>query len=54
MKPQFTHCLINGVWHECRIFKTDDFIELDKLGENEEDGEVFIAVGKSGEKHILK
>lgn len=54
MNPKFTHCLIGGHWHVCRVFRLEDFTECEKLGENEIDGEVFIAVDKHGSTHFLK
>lgn len=54
MKIEFTHCWVSGFGWEDTIFLPEDFIEVEKLGENKEDGIVFIAINDSGGKHILK
>lgn len=56
MKPQikFTHDWVSGFGWENTIFLPEDFVEVEKLGENEIDGVVFIATNEHGGKHILK
>jgi len=51
-----THFWVSGFGWEDTILIEEDFKELDKLGENEKDGIVFIGVQKlgNGKNHILK
>ena len=54
MRVVFTHIWVSGFGWENTIFKTEDFIEVEKLGENEADGVVFLATNEKGGKHIFK
>jgi len=51
---EFTHYWVTGFGWEHTIFQVEDFVEVEKLGESEQDGFVFIAINKVGAKHILK
>lgn len=51
---KFTHYWVSGFGWENTIYLPEDFVEIEKLGENEVDGVVFIAINKFGGKHILK
>jgi len=54
MKIIFTHYWVSGFGWEPTIYQPEDFIEVEKMGENEIDGTVFIAINEKGGKHILK
>jgi len=51
---EFTHYWISGFGWENTIFIPEDFVQVEKLGENDKDGIVFIAINDNGGKHILK
>jgi hypothetical protein len=51
---EFTHYWVSGFGWESTIFQPEDFVEVEKLGESEKDGFVFIAINDAGGKHILK
>ena len=44
---EFTHYWVSGFGWKTTIFQPEDFIEVEKLGENKEDGIVFIAINDS-------
>lgn len=53
MKVVFTHLWVSGFGWENTIFLPSDFEEVEKLGENTNDGTIFIGVNGNA-KHILK
>lgn len=54
MKAKFTHYWVSGFGWEPTVFQQEYFVTVEKLGENKEDGVVFLAINESGGKHILK
>lgn len=51
---EFTHYFVSGFGWENTIFLPEDFVSVEKLGENEVDGIIFIAINEHGGAHILK
>ena len=51
---EFTHYWVSGFGWQKTIFQPEDFTMIEKLGENEKDGIVFIGINDKGAKHILK
>ena len=51
---EFTHYWVTGFGWEHTIFQVEDFVEVEKLGESEQGGFVFIAINKVGANIFLK
>ena len=51
---EFTHYWVSGFGWEITIFQPGDFETVELMGENEQDGLIFIAINDTGGKHILK
>ncbi len=54
MNIEFTHYWVSNFGWETTIFQQEDFADVEKLGENDIDGTIFIGTNHSGGKHILK
>jgi hypothetical protein len=53
-KIEFTHYWVSGFGWENTIFQQEDFESIESLGHNDADGYIFLGIGESGAKHILK
>ena len=54
MKIEFTHYWVSGFGWENTIYQPEDFINIEKFGEEDNGTVVFIAINEHGGKHILK
>lgn len=50
---QFTGYWVSGFGWESTAYAPEDFVKVDKLGENPIDGTVFIATDERGTRYIL-
>lgn len=51
---KFTHYWVTGKGWEVTIYQPSDFVEVEEMGYNPEDGIIFIGVSERGSQHILK
>ena len=54
LKITFTHLWVDDFGWENTIFCPADFDEVEILGENKQDGKVYLAIQNNGKKRILK
>ena len=50
----FSHYWVSGFGWENTIYQPEDFETVEVLGNNKEDGTVYVAKNSSGTNHILK
>ena len=53
-KYSFTHYWVTGFGWENTIFQPEDFVDVEIMGENDEDGTIFCACTSNSKWHILK
>ena len=53
-KINFTHYWVSGFGWETTIFQQEDFVEVEAMGYNDNDGYIFLGINDKGAKHILK
>lgn len=51
---RFTHLYVKGFGWENTIFQREDFNSVEKLGENKNDGIIYLAFQKNGVRRTLK
>lgn len=54
MEVQFTHYWVKDFGWENTIFGPEDFIHTEFMGQNEADGNIFIALDEKDRKYIFK
>lgn len=54
MKIKFTHYWVSGFGWENTIFQQEDFVTIEYMGNNNQDGDIFLGINEVGGKHILK
>lgn len=51
---EFTHYWVSGFGWENTIYQPEDFVTVEEMGFNDEDGYIFIGINEKRCKQILK